>query len=65
MDPISFKLGNGDTIVATYAVNVTLNMQGHNFQVSCLSVANLGSILIVLGSKSMKELKSEINIENN
>ncbi len=30
MDPISFKLGNGDIIVATYAVNVTLNIQGHN-----------------------------------
>ncbi len=65
MDPLSFKFGNGDTIAASYAANVTLNLQGHNFQISCLAVANLKSISIVLDSKSIKELKSEINLEHN
>ena len=60
-----FQVANGSYVTSRFAIRVQLNIQGTKLELTCLAVPNLGTVDIILGSKSLKELNGVMDFSNN
>ena len=65
VEPVQFKLGNGQYISADAQVEFVVTIQGHKFQVSALVAPDLVGIDVILGSRTLKELQGVLDFSTN
>ncbi len=57
---------DGHCIDAVYAITFNVTLQGNTIQLTALAIQNIGGMVdIILWTKSLKELNSELNFSNN
>ena len=61
IEHMRFKIGNGDFLHASKAVNVELNIQGHKLKVRAIVVDNLTGPDILLGASTLTDLQGSID----
>lgn len=65
VEPVQFRLGNGQCISADAQVEFVVTIQGHKFQVNALIAPDLIGIDVILGSQTLKELQGALDFSTN
>ncbi len=65
VEPVRFRLGNGQHIIAEKSLEFIITIQGHSFCISALVAKNLIGADVILGTKTLKELKGILDFSSN
>lgn len=65
VDPILFKLGNGQRIRADTKIDFMINIQGHPFHLNAFVAPELIGVEVILGTETLKELQGVLDFSNN
>lgn len=61
MEPIHFRLGNGQFLLAKEILTFDVNIHGHRIQLSAYNTSNLTGIDLLLDTDIMKQLKGVLD----
>ena len=62
---INLIVGNGSRVTTTKTLEFTCNIQGHVFTITAYIIPSIGGIEVIIGTEALRELKAELNFENN
>ena len=65
IEPVRFRLGNGQCIVANSVINFEVNIQGHKFKLSAVVVDNLVGVDLILGTNTLADLNGSLDFKDN
>ena len=65
VEPISFRLGNGQFLVAHETLTFIVHIQGHRVQLNAFVTENLTGIDLLLGTDALKQLNGVLDFSNN
>jgi hypothetical protein len=58
--PRKFKVGNGQHIIARYAIEIPITIQRHKFIVRALAMDTLGGVNLVLGTPALSDIDASL-----
>ncbi|XP_064643583.1 uncharacterized protein LOC135497682 [Lineus longissimus] len=61
IDPIHFRIGNGEFVHATKAINIELLIQGHKLRIHAVVADNLTGPDLLLGARTLSELNGTLD----
>ena len=65
VNPVEFKLGNGNTLLADKVIKFSLKIQAHNFKIVAYITPQLTGVDIILGTNTLGELNGVLDFKTN
>ncbi len=62
---LDFQVASGETIRPKYAIKFKVKIQNHTIEITAFVIDSLGTIDLILGTKSLSELDSSLDFSNN
>ncbi|PIK34893.1 hypothetical protein BSL78_28283 [Apostichopus japonicus] len=64
VEPIHFKLGNGNFLTASHVIDFEITIQSHRFKVSAVIADNVVGLDLILGNNTLRELGGMLNFRD-
>ena len=61
IQPIRFRVGNGDYLTANYAITFKCSISSHEFEITATVVNVLGGINLVIGNRALEHIEAKLD----
>jgi hypothetical protein len=65
IEPVNFRLGNGQFLIANSGLKFELSIQGHRFKILGLIADHSTGIDVILGTQTLSELDGTLDFRSN